>query len=187
MLKLFIWLWMALVSAFSCGTTDYPAPAFVDNPDCASISQEQLPLTDVTISDGTRSVDIVAETARTGSQQQQGLMCRSSVPENTGMVFLFDGPRSGGFWMFNTYSPLDIIFANETQAVAIISMEPCPRDGGENDTAWRNRCSAAAVGYHPEEQYTSALELPQGWLESQGFDTTAPATITVEYSPASDS
>jgi uncharacterized membrane protein (UPF0127 family) len=189
MLKLFIWLWMTLVSSITCATSgaaEYPPPSFVDNADCSSISRQQLELTEVTISDGARSADILAEVARTPNEQQQGLMCRSSVPEGTGMVFLFDGPRSGGFWMYNTYAPLDIIFANGDEAIAVFPMEPCPRSAGEPDAAWSGRCSGAAAGYRPQWQYTSALELPQGWLESKGFSTDNPQAITLEYRPASD-
>lgn len=143
--------------------------------------REQLPLAEVTISDGSRTETVVAEVARTSEDQQQGLMCRASVPEGTGMLFIFNEPRPGGFWMFNTYAPLDIIFANETQAIAAIAMEPCPREDGETDEEWPERCSAAAAEYRPDGQYTAALELPQGWLASHDFATGEPETLTIGY------
>ena len=189
MLKILIWLWMALMTALSCSpleVTGYPEPSFVENADCASVNRQQLDLTEVIISDGSRTATVTAETARTPEEQQQGLMCRQSVPGGTGMVFLFGGPRSGGFWMFNTYAPLDIIFENSGTAIDIIAMEPCPRRGGESETEWRARCSTAAAEYRPAGQYTAAIELPQGWLESRGFSIDNPQDVAVEYSPVSD-
>lgn len=158
----------------------FAQPEFVNNPDCALLSRAPLPLADVVITDGARSVKLVAEMARSSAEQSQGLMCRASVPGGAGMLFLWDTEHAGGFWMFNTYVPLDIIyFGGRSGAVALKQMTPCPRDGSEDDNTWRSRCGDESSAYRPGINYTTTLELPQGWLEEQGFDTADPAGIGV--------
>ena len=134
----------------------------------------------MTITNGAFTTHVVAEMARTPSEQSQGLMCRAEVPAGTGMLFLWDTLHTGGFWMFNTYAPLDIIyFGNSDGDTAIRQMSPCPRDGIEDDSTWRARCSSEAGPYAAGISYTTTLELPQGWLEEQGFDLTDTDTIVV--------
>ncbi len=66
----------------------------------------------VETSDGRRhAVDV--ELARTEAEQRKGLMNRSSLPENAGMLFLFDTSRVQTFWMRNTLIPLDMIFISD--------------------------------------------------------------------------
>jgi hypothetical protein len=50
------------------------------------------------------------EIADTDASREKGLMFRKELPEGQGMLFDFkqDGPV--GFWMKNTYIPLDMIF-----------------------------------------------------------------------------
>lgn len=58
--------------------------------------------------DTLRTIDI--EVADTDSSRQRGLMERETIPPDTGMLFVFDRPDTGGFWMMNTPHPLDIQF-----------------------------------------------------------------------------
>ena len=44
------------------------------------------------------------------SKREQGLMFIEKMPENTGMLFVFDSERPLGFWMKNTFIPLSIAF-----------------------------------------------------------------------------
>jgi uncharacterized membrane protein (UPF0127 family) len=50
------------------------------------------------------------EMATTEAERQQGLMNRKSLPEGQGMLFDFQRDQEVGFWMKNTYIPLDMIF-----------------------------------------------------------------------------
>jgi len=50
------------------------------------------------------------ELAATEAQRQEGLMYRKSLPEGQGMLFDFQRDQEVGFWMKNTYIPLDMIF-----------------------------------------------------------------------------
>lgn len=47
--------------------------------------------------------------ATTQQEQMQGLMNKTIYP-NTTMLFIFDPPGDYPFWMYNTESPLDIIW-----------------------------------------------------------------------------
>jgi uncharacterized protein len=50
------------------------------------------------------------EIANTDEQRTRGLMFRKELPEGTGMLFDFKVEQDVGFWMQNTYIPLDMIF-----------------------------------------------------------------------------
>jgi uncharacterized membrane protein (UPF0127 family) len=57
---------------------------------------------------GDHSFDI--EVATTDQDRALGLMFRRSLPENAGMLFLYDPPQPAAMWMKNTLIPLDIVF-----------------------------------------------------------------------------
>lgn len=50
------------------------------------------------------------ELAATEAEREKGLMYRKSLPEGQGMLFDFYRDQEVGFWMKNTYIPLDMIF-----------------------------------------------------------------------------
>ena len=50
------------------------------------------------------------EVAATPQQQETGLMFRTSVGVDRGMIFPYDPPQEVAFWMKNTLIPLDIVF-----------------------------------------------------------------------------
>lgn len=50
------------------------------------------------------------ELATTEAEREKGLMYRKSLPEGQGMLFDFQRDQEVGFWMKNTYIPLDMIF-----------------------------------------------------------------------------
>ncbi|MGA7934044.1 MAG: DUF192 domain-containing protein [Kovacikia sp.] len=76
--------------------------------------------------------DIQLEVARTPEQQEIGLMYRTELPDDRGMLFPFDPPRPVGFWMKNCAISLDMIFLRGDKVLAIASnappckTEPCP-------------------------------------------------------------
>ena len=50
------------------------------------------------------------EMAVTEPEREKGLMFRKELPEGHGMLFDFHREQEVGFWMQNTYIPLDMIF-----------------------------------------------------------------------------
>lgn len=50
------------------------------------------------------------EIADTEAEREKGLMFRKELPEGRGMLFDFHQEQEVGFWMENTYIPLDMIF-----------------------------------------------------------------------------
>lgn len=97
---------------------------------------------------------VVAELAVTPEEQQQGLMYRTEMGENEGMLFVYDNMAPRSFWMRNTYIALDIAFLDREQRIVDIQqMEP--QDEEFTD-------SAAPAMF--------ALEVRQGWFESRGIE-----------------
>jgi uncharacterized protein len=82
---------------------------------------------------------IQLEVARTPKQQEVGLMNRPPLPDDRGMLFLFEPPRSVIFWMKNTPSPLDMVFLlnGEVKAIAAdarpCAADPCPTYSSNDD------------------------------------------------------
>lgn len=70
------------------------------------------------------------EVAKTEAQQQQGLMFRTDIPRDGGMIFApyppSGPPREASFWMKNTPSPLDIIFIRADGSIAHIAENTTP-------------------------------------------------------------
>ncbi|MFH1868620.1 MAG: DUF192 domain-containing protein [Candidatus Omnitrophota bacterium] len=72
----------------------------------------------------------VVEVARTGEQQEKGLMFRRSLPSNAGMLFIFKDEGLKPFHMKNTYIPLDIIWMDKNKRVVAIKRDAEPvKDG----------------------------------------------------------
>jgi uncharacterized membrane protein (UPF0127 family) len=64
--------------------------------------------------DGTSRAQVHVEIADTPAARELGLMYRSHLDENAGMIFVFPAPDRWSFWMKNTEIPLDMIFADST-------------------------------------------------------------------------
>ena len=83
---------------------------------------------------------ISLEVASTRQQQATGLMGRTSLADDRGMLFEFKPPQSVSFWMKNVRIPLDMIFLRDGKVKAIASSvppstaEPCPTYGPSGTT-----------------------------------------------------
>ena len=148
--------------------------SYANSDDCQAANLRQGRFNEglaIRISSPLGSRSILAEVAATSAQQTQGLMCRIAIPDQEGMLFAFDDTSRRSFWMFNTHVPLDLIFINADGGVdSAVTMQPCPSNG-QDETTWRQRCSAVARdgGYNSTGDVMNALELPGGWLERSGI------------------
>lgn len=84
---------------------------------------EQVPLT---IRTSVATHDFVVEVAATGAQQAQGLMFRTRLAPDRGMIFPFPEDRVASFWMKNTVIPLDIIFLRRDGTIESIAANTTP-------------------------------------------------------------
>src|SRR5262245_7262677 len=71
-------------------------------------------------------VHIRLELALTPETQERGLMYRSSLPEDQGMLFVFDQDIDHSFWMKNTLIPLDMLFITADGRVAGVHANATP-------------------------------------------------------------
>jgi uncharacterized protein len=96
---------------------------------------------------------IRAEVAADFPSRAQGLMYRSAMPSNAGMLFIFDEPATQCMWMKNTLIPLSVAFIDEHAAVINIEdMTPQTED---------SHCARKPARY--------ALEMNRGWFAARGI------------------
>lgn len=85
----------------------------------------------VTIVQADRRVVLDVEVAYTARARAQGLMHRTSLPENAGMLFVFEEAQVLAFWMKNTLIPLSIAFIDPRWRINDIQDMDPPKPGGE--------------------------------------------------------
>ena len=118
---------------------------------CSASAWAQLNVGLPTIELKTGIYRIQAELADTPKTREVGLMNRTSMPINSGMLFLFEQKAGHCFWMNNTKIPLSIAFiADDGKIVNIEEMQ------AETTT---NHCPKAAVRY--------ALEMNKQWFSDR--------------------
>lgn len=111
----------------------------------------QLDLERIKISAGMHL--ITAQVATTPEQRQIGLMLRTDMPQQEGMIFLFEQSSQQCFWMKNTLLPLTAAFvADDGRIVNLVDMKPQTLDA---------HCSQEPVRY--------VLEMNQGWFAKKGI------------------
>lgn len=64
--------------------------------------------------------------AVSASERAQGLMYVRKMPDDVGMLFVYERPTMVGMWMKNTYIPLDMIFIGEDGRILTIAKDTVP-------------------------------------------------------------
>ena len=102
-------------------------------------------------------VIVHVEIANTSAERAHGLMGRTEIANDAGMVFSFPQGSTSPFWMKDTLIPLSIAFyGTEGRIVRILDMNPCRHDP----------CPV----YDPDATYRGALEVNQGAFRRWGVE-----------------
>ena len=95
---------------------------------------------------------LFVEVAVTEEERALGLMYREFLPENGGMLFIFEDEDYLSFWMKNTMIPLSIAFINSDGVIVDIQdMEPF-----------------TTTPHVSKKPARFALEVNQGWFKKHG-------------------
>jgi uncharacterized membrane protein (UPF0127 family) len=94
------------------------------------------------------------ELAQTPQEQQRGLMFRSHLDHDAGMLFVYSKPRAVSMWMKNTPLSLDMIFCDSAGKILSIREKATPY-------------SLKSIG--PIEGVTHVLEIKGGSVEKHGI------------------
>lgn len=78
--------------------------------------QEALPILTL----GPAGTSVRVEVADNPEAWSVGLMYRTELPQDQGMLFIFNDSQVRNFWMKNTFVPLDIIFFDENKTIVAI-------------------------------------------------------------------
>ena len=119
-----------------------------------SCKSQKLPVKDVKIirQDGTEFI-VKAEIAEKAEDRNHGFMERKTIPDGTGMLFVFEHDQILSFWMKNTPHPLSIDYIDSKGKIRnIYDMKPY---------SLSSIISTVSVRY--------ALEVPQGWYKKNGI------------------
>ncbi|MDB5953881.1 DUF192 domain-containing protein [Ramlibacter sp.] len=120
---------------------------------CAAFAQDQpqTTLPRVKLNAGMHIID--AQVASTPNERETGLMFRKEMPQQEGMLFVFEYPSQQCFWMKNTLLPLSVAFVHDDGTIANIEeMQPQTLD---------SHCSVQPVRY--------VLEMNKGWFAKKGI------------------
>ena len=102
-----------------------------------------------------KGVKVVSvEITETQDEKMKGLMFRSSLSDNQGMIFAYDPAREITMWMRNTYIPLDMVFIRADGVIHRIE-------------AWTRPLSEEIIA--SEGDVAACLELAGGAAERMGL------------------
>jgi uncharacterized protein len=131
-------------------------------------AQPELPTVTLAIrTSGGEEVEVRAEVADERAERQTGLMGRTELAPDAGMLFVFGWERDLSFWMRNTLIPLSIAYiAADGRIVDIQDMEPLDDE---------------PPSYASAEPAKYALEVNQGFFAERGVEVGDTVEIPEEY------
>lgn len=125
-------------------------PLLLTLPGCGGERAEEP---SVTFHTAAGSATLKVEVARSNQEKAAGLMGRESLAADAGMIFVYEEPVQGGFWMKNTLIPLSIAFVDQEGVIIDIrDMEP-----------------GSLESHVPPEPYIYAIEANQGYFRQNGI------------------
>jgi MYXO-CTERM domain-containing protein len=131
-----------------------PTPPKGPDPRCPADPDQAPKLRRATVRVAGLDATVEVEIAERDEHRQRGLMYRTKLAENAGMLFLFEDERDLAFWMRNTCLPLDMLFIAKDGVIVGIE-ENVPTLNDDN--------------YRPGEcQARYVLEVNAGWSRRHG-------------------
>lgn len=121
-------------------------------------AQDAKPMPVRTITVGALAVQV--EVAQTEEELDRGLMGRPALPDDRGMLFVFDHNGRQCFWMEDTPVPLDIAFIRPSGSIANVATMRAETTN--------QHCSKGSIYF--------ALEMREGWLSAHGIKAGAKVT-----------
>lgn len=103
------------------------------------------------------STRVEVEVAGTPETRSQGLSGRETLPEGSGMLFIFETPGKYGFWMKDMNFAIDIIWIGEDMRVVGVERQATP-------ASYPNI-------FYPISAIKYALEVPAGFSDAHSIDT----------------
>lgn len=124
---------LLLLSAASCSNGGSVGAGSVGAGDVAAGAPAKAGLLALTVTSAAGRHVFQVEQAKTAAEQERGLMFRTTIPKDGGMLFWpyppeGGTPREASFWMKNTPSPLDIVFIRADGTIAHIAENAVPFD-----------------------------------------------------------
>lgn len=118
---------IATLALVACNATA-PSDAIAQRPaaDAGTLSPAGLQLVPLTIDSKGKTHRFTVEVAGTSQEQAQGLMFRTKLAPDAGMIFPFPTLKPASFWMKNTVIPLDIIFVRADGSIESIAANTTP-------------------------------------------------------------
>lgn len=104
--------------------------------------------------------ELRVEVAESFIERNKGLMNRTELAENTGMLFIFETPQKLSFWMKDTFVPLSIAYLDEGRVIKEIHQMKA-QSMMKRDQDLTNYPSQCRCKY--------ALEVNQGWFKKHGI------------------
>ena len=99
---------------------------------------------------------IKVEVADTPGAREKGLMFRENLPENSGMLFIFDEEASAGFWMKNMRIALDMIWIDSNKRIVDITKNALP-------------CADDCPSIFPKSPVKYVLEVNSGFTDAHNI------------------
>jgi uncharacterized membrane protein (UPF0127 family) len=96
---------------------------------------------------------LTAEIAHTPAAREKGLMHRSALEQNRGMLFIFPTVDIYGMWMLNTGIPLSVAFLDEQGIILNIA----------------NMAPFSTLPHYSAKPAKYALEMNLGWFAEKGI------------------
>jgi uncharacterized membrane protein (UPF0127 family) len=155
---------LAVVVLSLAAACSQPGAATAPTPAAAVPAKHPISGLDViplTISQNGKTHAFRVEVAATMEQQEKGLMFRTKMGADEGMLFPSDMPEPRSFWMKNTVIPLDLVFIGPDHLISNIaahavpySLDPIPSSGPAIAVLELNGGRAAELGIAPGARVT---------------------------------